>query len=87
MEILEERLLADEGQRVWKMCTEPGEDALVGVEAVELRCRREDGAGERAVLHAHTTRQRLRETWKGFMDGVRTLLGSAISMKVCRGQM
>lgn len=50
MEILQQRLFADEGQRVGEMLAEPPHDGLVRIEAVEVRGGREERAGERPVL-------------------------------------
>ena len=52
MEVLQQRFLADEGQRVWEVRAEPAEDVFVRFEALELGSWREEGAGESAVLHA-----------------------------------
>ena len=54
MEVGQQRLFADERQGVGKIGLEPVEDCLVRVETVEFRGRREDRAGERLVLHAHS---------------------------------
>lgn len=90
MEVTQQRFFADEGQRVREMRAEPPDDALVRVEAVELGGRREEGTGEGEVLHAHTISIRHKPPWvrgRTRSDGERTLLGRAISIKVCRGQM
>ena len=86
MEVGEQRLLANEGQRVREVCLEPPDDGLVRVEAVELRGGCEERAGERLVLHAHSVSPPWgREGEVGTRD--LTLFGSAISIKVCRGHM
>lgn len=54
MEVVQQRFFADEGQRVEEIGLEPLEDGLVRVETVEFRSGREDGTGERLVLHAHS---------------------------------
>ena len=54
MEVVKQGFFADEGQRVREIDLEPLEDGLVRVEAVEFRGGREDGTGERLVLHAHS---------------------------------
>ena len=51
MEVVQQRFFADEGQGVGEIGLEPLEDGLVRVEAVEFRGGREDGTGERLVLH------------------------------------
>ena len=57
MEVAQQRLFADEGQRVREIGLEPAEDFLVRVEAVEFRGGREDRAGERLVLHVQYVSQ------------------------------
>ena len=52
MEVLQERLLANEGEGVRELRAEPPKDVLVRVETVELGGRREQRAGEREVLYA-----------------------------------
>ena len=54
MEIMQQRLFADEGQSVGKIGLEPFQDGFSRVEAVEFRGGREDGTGESLVLHAHS---------------------------------
>lgn len=54
MEVGEQRLLANEGQRVGKIGVEPSDNGLVRVEAFEFRGGRKERAGERLVLHAHS---------------------------------
>ena len=54
MEIMQQRLFADEGQSVGEIGLEPFQDGLNRVETVEFRGGREDRAGERLVLHAHS---------------------------------
>ena len=54
MEVVQQRFFADEGQGAGEIGLEPLEDGLVRVEAVEFRGGREDGTGERLVLHAHS---------------------------------
>ena len=51
MEILQQRLFADEGQRVREIVLEPRQQGLVRVEAFELGGGREERAGERRVLN------------------------------------
>ena len=85
MEILQQRLFTDEGQSVREIGPEPAEDGLVRGEAVELRGGCEDGASKRLVLHA----QFVSPPWGMEEEGTShfALFGSAISIKVCRGQM
>ena len=85
MEIVQQRFFADEGQGVGEIGLEPLEDGLIRVEAVEFRGWREDGTGERLVLHAQT----VSPSWGMEAEGAGylTLFGSAISIKVCRGHM
>ena len=86
MEVGEQRLLADEGEGVGEISLEPAQDGLVRVETVEVGRRREERAGERLVLHAHSVSPPWgREGEEGTRD--LTLFGSAISIKVCRGHM
>ena len=51
MEIMQQRLFADEGQSVGEIGLEPFQDGLIRVETVEFLGGREDGAGEGLVLH------------------------------------
>lgn len=50
MEVVQQRLLADEGQRVGEILAEPPQDGLVRIEAVEVGGGRKERAGEGRVL-------------------------------------
>ena len=86
MEVGQERFFTNEGQGVGEMGLEKIQNGPVRIETVEFRGRREERASERLVLHVRY----VSPTWGREVQEASvhlTLLGRAMSMKVCLGQM